>query len=54
MNLDSLFKSIDKDKLAKLAENPEIQEKLKNVDINKLLAEIKNNPEVLQQLKKLF
>jgi hypothetical protein len=54
MNLDSLFKSIDKEKLAKLAENPEIQEKLKNVDINKLLAEIKNNPEVLQQLKKLF
>ncbi len=54
MNLDSLLKNIDKEKLSKLAENPEIQEKLKNVDLNKLLTEIKNNPEILQQLKKLF
>lgn len=54
MNLDSLLKSIDKEKLTKLAESPEIQEKLKNVDLNKLLTEVKNNPEILQQLKKLF
>ena len=54
MNLDSLLKNIDKEKLSQLAQNPEVQEKLKNVDINKLLSEVKNNPEILKQLKKLF
>lgn len=54
MNLDSLLKNLDKEKLSKLMNDPTVQEKLKNVDLNKLIAEVKNNPEVLQQLKKLF
>ena len=54
MNLDGLLKNLDKEKLNKVLNDPKVQEKMKNVDISKLLAEIKNNPEIIEQLKKLF
>jgi len=54
MNLDGLLKNLDKEKLNKVMNDPKVQEKMKNVDISKLLAEIKNNPEIIEQLKKLF
>lgn len=54
MNLEGLIKNLDKEKLNKIMNDPMVQEKLKNVDISKLMAEIKNNPEIIEQLKKLF
>ncbi len=54
MNIESLLKNLDKEKLNKLLSDPTLQEKTKNIDIAKLLEEIKKNPEVINQLKKLF
>ena len=54
MNIEGLLKNLDKEKLSKVMNDPKVQEKMKNVDISKLLAEVKNNPEIIEQLKKLF
>lgn len=54
INIEALLKNLDKEKLNKLMSDPAIQEKVKNVDVSKLMEEIKKNPEVIQQLKKLF
>ncbi len=54
MNIEGLIKNLDKEKLNKIISDPKVQEKMKNVDLTKLLAEVKNNPELLEQLKKLF
>lgn len=54
MNLDGLLKNLDKEKLNKIMNDPKVLEKLKNADIAKLLSEIKSNPEIIEQLKKLF
>ena len=54
MNLDGLLKNLDKEKLNKIMNDPTVQEKLKNIDLSKLMAEVRNNPEILEQLKKLF
>ncbi len=54
MNLDGLLKNLDKEKLNKIMNDPKVQEKLKNADLSKLMTEIRNNPEILEQLKKLF
>ncbi len=54
MNIEGLLKNLDKEKLNKIMNDPKVQEKMKNVDLTKLLAEVKNNPELLEQLKKLF
>lgn len=54
INLEALFKNLDKEKINKLMSDPTFQEKTKNVDIAKLLEEIKKNPDFVNQLKKLF
>lgn len=54
MDISSLLKNLDKEKLEKLLSNPEIQEKAKNIDIGKLMDELKKNPEMLKELKKFF
>lgn len=54
INLEALLKNLDKEKLTKMMQDPEFQEKAKNVDIKKLVEEIKKNPDFVNQLKKLF
>lgn len=54
INIEALLKNLDKEKLTKLMSDPEFQEKAKNVDIKKLMEEIKKNPDFVNQLKKLF
>jgi len=54
LNLEALLKNLDKEKLQKLLSNPELQEKAKNVDLGKLLDEIKKNPNIANELKKFF
>lgn len=54
INLEALLKNLDKEKLTKMMQDPEFQEKAKNVDIKKLMEEIKKNPDFVNQLKKLF
>ena len=54
MNIEALLKNLDKEKLTKLMNDPTFQEKAKNVDISKIMEEIKKNPDFINQLKKLF
>ncbi len=54
MNLDALLKNVDKEKLKKLMADPAVAEKLKNVDLSKLMSELSQNPELLAQIKKFF
>ena len=54
MDISALLKNLDKEKLEKLLSNPEIQEKAKNIDIGKLIEELKKNPEMMNELKKFF
>lgn len=54
INLEALLKNLDKEKLTKMMNDPEFQEKAKSVDIKKLMEEIKKNPDFVNQLKKLF
>ena len=54
MNIEGLLKNLDKEKLNKIMNDPKVQEKLRNTDLSKLMAEVRNNPEILEQLKKLF
>lgn len=54
INLEALLKNLDKEKLSKILSDPQIQEKAKKTDLSKLLEEIKNNPDIVNQLKKLF
>ena len=54
INLEALLKNLDKEKLTKIMNDPAFQEKAKNVDIKKLMEEIKKNPDFVNQLKKLF
>lgn len=54
MNIDSLLKNLDKEKINKMISDPKFQEQAKNVDLAKLMEELKKNPDVLKQLKKLF
>ena len=48
------LKNLDKEKLNKIMQDPKFQEKVKNIDIAKLLEEIKKNPDIINQLKKLI
>ena len=54
MDISALLKNLAKDKLEKLLSNPEIQEKAKNIDIGKLMDELRKNPEMIKELKKFF
>ena len=54
MDISALLKNLDKEKLEKLLSNPDIQEKAKNIDIGKLVDELKKNPEMIKELKKFF
>ncbi len=54
INIETLLKNLDKEKLSKILSDPKVQEKAKNVDFNKLMEELKNNPDIVNQLKKLF
>ena len=54
LNIDSLLKNLDKEKLNKIMADPKFLEQAKNVDLAKLMEELKKNPDVLNQLKKLF
>ena len=54
INIEALLKNLDKEKLTKMMNDPAFQEKAKNVDIKKLMEEIKKNPDFVNQLKKLF
>ena len=54
MDISALLKNLDKEKLNKLLSDPKIQEKAKNIDIGKLMEELKKNPEMMEQLKKFF
>ncbi len=54
MNIETLLKNFDKEKLDKILSDPNIQEKAKNVDFAKLMKEIQKNPDIVNQLKKLF
>ena len=54
INIEALLKNLDKEKLNKILSDPKIQEKAKNVDFTKLMEEIQKNPDIVNQLKKLF
>jgi len=54
INIETLLKNFDKEKLNKIMQDPAFQEKAKNIDIAKLLEEIKKNPDIINQLKKLI
>lgn len=54
INIEALLKNLDKEKLTKMMNDPAFCEKAKNVDIKKLMEEIKKNPDLVNQLKKLF
>lgn len=54
LNIEALLKNLDKEKLQKLLSNPELKEKAKNVDLGKLLEEVKKNPDIINEFKKLF
>lgn len=54
INIEALLKNLDKEKLNKIMQDPTFQDKAKNIDIAKLLDEIKKNPDIINQFKKLF
>lgn len=54
INIETLLKNLDKEKLTKLLSDPTLKEKAKNVDVSKLIDEIKKNPDIINQFKKLF
>lgn len=54
INIEALLKNLDKEKLQKLLSDPALQEKAKSVDVAKLMEELKKNPDIINQLKKLF
>lgn len=54
INLEALLSAIDKEKAEKIISELLSNEPKSNKDLNKILGEIKKNPEVLEKLKKLF
>lgn len=53
-NLDALLKSLDKEKAEKMIKDLGLSEQTKNVDLGKILGEVRKNPEIIEKLKNLF
>ena len=52
--LAQLLDSVDTNKAEKMIADLGLAEKTKNVDLGKLMNEVKKNPDILKELKKLF
>lgn len=53
-NLNELLKSLDKEKAEKMIKDLGLSEKAKDIDLGKILGEVKKNPEIIEKLKNLF
>lgn len=53
-DLTNILESIDVDKAQKMITDMGLSEKTKNVNLTKLISEIKKNPDIVKELKKLF
>ncbi len=53
-NLNELLKSLDKEKAEKMIKDLGLSEQAKNMDLGKILGEVKKNPEIIEKLKNLF
>lgn len=53
-DLNDALKSVDKEKAEKMINDLGLSEQAKNLDIGKILGEVKKNPEILEKLKSLF
>ena len=53
-NLDDALKSVDKEKAEKMINDLGLSEQARNLDLGKILGEVKKNPEILEKLKNLF
>ena len=49
-----MLDSVDTNKAEKMIADLGLAEKTKNVDLGKLMNEVKKNPDILKELKKLF
>ncbi len=52
--LAQMLESVDTKKAEQMIQDLGLAEKTKNVDLGKLLGEVKKNPNILKELKKLF
>ncbi len=52
--LARMLDSVDTNKAEKMIADLGLAEKTKNVDLGKLMNEVKKNPDILKELKKLF
>ena len=52
--LAQMLDSVDTNKAEKMIADLGLSEKTKNVDLGKLMNEVKKNPDILKELKKLF
>jgi len=52
--LAQMLDSVDTNKAEKMIADLGLAEKTKNVDLGKLMNEVKKNPDILKELKKLF
>lgn len=52
--LSRMLDSVDTEKAKQMISDLGLADKTKNVDLGKLINEVKKNPDVLKELKKLF
>lgn len=52
--LKQMLDSVDTKKAEQMISDMGLAEKTKNVDLGKLMNEVKKNPDILKELKKLF
>ncbi len=52
--LSDILDTVDTEKAQKMIDDFGLSEKTKNADLGKLLNEVKQNPAILEKLKKLF
>jgi len=52
--LSNMLDAVDAKKAEKMIEDFGLKEQVKNVDLAKLIRDVKKNPDVLEKLKKLF
>lgn len=52
--LSRMLNSVDTEKAKQMISDLGLSDKTKNVDLGKLIKEVKKNPDVLKELKKLF
>ena len=52
--VNSGIESLDKEKAEKMIKDLGLSEQAKNMDLGKILGEVKKNPEIIEKLKNLF